>query len=712
MAVYCEVSFPLPVVQSFLYKVPAELKDRIKIGSRVVAPLGSRRLAGYVLEIKFLEKDPQYKVKEIIKIIDSRPPIPEGFVRFAQELAFNSLSSPGLFLEMAEVDGQEEKELIKVALTEKGQVETEQKNFKGKKKEILNLLKDKSLTPNFLKRKLKIKNINSLLNSLRDSGVIEISQKTIRRKASLARPLPQSKQLTLPGITGFRSEPVRQILGKLDQGKSGQFLLFGSFNDRLEVVQSLLENLRFLPSYILLVVPEILQIQKWEPIIEAWKKEIVVMHSQLPERLRREAWQQVISGQRKIILGPRSVLLLPVQPVSLILLDEEQDDLYYQTEGPSFDAREAARIRAEEGGLVIFSSSYPEVSHYWHNRERQTLINLGGEKKVYSTVFFTGEIDQLLEGEVKSEIDNRLISGDRVFFFVQRKGYSSYLYCPGCGFIPRCQNCQIALTFKKEEGLRCRYCGYNTEVPEACPVCGKKLKTGKIRGSQYLEERLSQLFAGQIIARLEEGLDGQQEKKLLSKINAGKIQLIIGTEYALSRLKMGMFSLAVIINPELSLNVPDFRAAHQTYVSMSKVADLLANEEKSKLMVITAMPDHPAIREGARMEYQKFFESEIEYRKLLNYPPFSLLIEINLRSNSIRTSGRLSRLLLEKIAEKFPQVEIIGPKLSRSVWRKSQKEIKFYLRLKNQEMVRELRAFFNNFRIGHPGARISMIIWE
>ncbi|MCI4446020.1 MAG: primosomal protein N' [Candidatus Aminicenantes bacterium] len=714
MDTYCEVSFPLPVIQTFLYRLPEELRPKVKIGSRVLAPLGKRKLIGYVMEIKPLDQELHYKVKEIIKIIEAGPDFSESFVNFIREIAAHSLTSPGLFLEMAEVSGWEEKLVYKVVLTEKGLAEANQTNLnlKREKREVLNLLKGRALTPNFLKRSLKIKNVSSLLDSLKAAGLIEIREKKIKKREINIVPSSWSGQLSLPGMIENRPQPVNRLLEKFSQKESGPYLLFGSFDARREFIEHLFESFIQRQKYCFLLVPEIQHLRKWESLLKIFKEDIVVIHSQLSEKKRWEAWQRVLSGKSRIILGTRSILFIPVQPVSLIILDEEQDDLYYQAERIAFDAREAAWLRAkQEKGLLIFSSSYPEVSHYWQHQKEGTVINVGQRENLYSTVFALSDVDELLRKELKAEVEKRLISGEQVFFLVNRKGYSSHLFCPGCGYVPRCQKCQIVLTLEKEKELHCRYCGQIIPVYEKCPVCGRKMRTGKIRGSRYWKEKLEELFPGREVALMEEGLNGKKEETLEKKISSGKIQLIIGTEYALPRLGRERFSLVVAINPELNLNLPDFKAAFKTFVNQFKGAELLRNEPESKLVVVSNKPDHPAIREGALMNYQGFFESELEYRHLLNYPPFSYLVGVTISSDSLRASGRFSRLLFNQLNECFPEVEIIGPKITRHIWRKAKKEIKFYLRLNHLEEIQNLRTFLIDFRKAHPAARIYITIW-
>jgi primosomal protein N' (replication factor Y) len=714
MAVYCEVSFPLPLVQTFLYRLPDGLADKVKPGSRVMAPLGQRLIIGYVLEIKHLNQEPDFKVKEISRVLDEQPVFPGSFLKFVQELAVRNITSPGMFLEMAEPPGSRERSELKIVLTERGKAELEKGSLKGRKKAILTLLSGRALSPLYIKRKLKIKEINSLLSFLKKVGLIEVKERLLKKRAKVSTLVSISRQLNLPVGTEGLPEKAWRLVEALVRKEPGGFLLTGSFHRRLEFIFQIIRRYQNDQSYILILVPEIQQIKKWQSLVDKLGTEAVILHSQLSDKTRAEHWKMIESGRARVIFGTRTTLFLPIKPVALIIVDEEQDDLYYQTEGPSFDVREAAEIRAlAEEGVLILSSSYPEVSRFFWHKEKGTMIDLGQDNLNYSTVIYKKEIEELLRNELKTEIKTHLDQDGQVFFFINRKGYAGYLFCPGCGFVPRCPKCQIALTLrKKENNLYCRYCGESQTIIEKCPVCGKRLWPGRTHGSQYLQEQLAKFFPDEPLAIVEEGWPKAREERLLKKIESGKIKIVIGTEYVLHRLWTPVFSLAVLINPEVSLNLPDFRAAQTTFITISKVMELVRNEKDSRAVIVTSLLDHQAIRRAAFKNYQNFFEEEVGYRRLLNYPPFSFLADITLSGLSVRTTGRISRELVGKLNERFPQLEIIGPKITRHLWKKQQKEVKLYLRLGHHDQIRELRYFLKDFKLRHPAARLSTKIWQ
>lgn len=714
MSSYCQVLFPLPVFQTFLYRLPPELAWKVKIGSRVVAPLGSRKLAGYVLEIKELTAEPEFRVRDIIACQEESPGLPEFILKFALELSDRSLTAPGQFLEMAEAPASREKPKVRLTITEKGLKELVSGRLKGHRGQILSLLVDRQLSPVYIRRKLKLREINSYLRSLSQEGLLEVREKTSRKKNSRPVSPDNSRQLVLPVRPEGLPEAGRALLEKLETGQGGTFLLTGSLARRQEFLKRIIDYASGQFGFALLLVPDIQRLEKWRFLEKQFGSRAATWHSQLPDKVRNNAWNQVVSGRARVVFGTRSALFLPVRPLSLLVVDEEHDDLYYQADGPSFDAREAAVVRAGlEKSLLLFSSSCPRVSQYHHHRQSASLIDLGGQELRPTVRYFQEDIVKLLKGELGAEITAFLEDGEPVFFLVNRKGYAGYFFCPGCGYVARCQQCRIALTLQKKEGeLSCSYCGLKSPAPEECPVCRGKLKPGRIRGSRFLREQLQNIFAGYPVEVLEEGMGDRAAEKSLKKIRSGKSLLVVGTEYALRRLPENRFSYLVLVNPESNLNRPDFGAAEKTLHLIQASLELVRGGADSRVVTVTAGPPPGPVVQAVSGDYAGFFEREIEYRRLLNYPPFSILLEVGLDSRSLRSSGRSSRSLLEQLGKDFPGLEILGPKISRKTWRREQREVKLMVRLSAESETRALLSYLKKFRVEKPSTRLRVRVWS
>ncbi|HRT26014.1 MAG TPA: hypothetical protein P5258_05650, partial [Candidatus Saccharicenans sp.] len=389
--------------------------------------------------------------------------------------------------------------------------------------------------------------------------------------------------------------------------------------------------------------------------------------------------------------------------------DEVQNDLYDQAESPPFDIREGAQIRAkEEGAVLLLSSSMPPVSCYYLSQARGELIDLGQDERHYMCQFSRKDIGRWLQEALLNEVGPGLRAGQKVFFFINRKGYAGYLVCPACGYVPRCPTCQIPLILdKKKNELVCRYCGQSLGQQETCPVCHHPMKPGRIKGSQFLVERLKKLLPDFSLALLEEGEEKPQIEDSLKKIDSGQVQVVVGTDYALPRLQPGSFSMVIVVEPEIGLNLPDFKGAEKTFIRIFKASELLANQSSSKMMIITSMPDQPAIKFGANGDYPGFYQQELEYRRLLRYPPFSLLVSLTLTGQDLRRVAGSGRRLVEELTLKFPGLEIIGPKVKPRLWQKQKKEVRLYLRLEENNALLALHEFLEIFSRNSRQVRLS-----
>jgi len=714
MSTYCEVLFPLPVFQTFLYRLPPELAGKVRVGSKVVAPLGSRKLPGYVLEVKELAREPEFKVREIISCPPDSVTLPEVILKLALELSERSLTAPGLLLEMAEPPAAREKPRLRLTITEKGLRELVSGRLKGRRGQILSLLAERQLSPVYIKKKLKLREVNSYLRSLGQEGLLEIREKATRKKPTRPVGADNSRQLVLPVRPEGLPEAGQPLLEGLESGRGGAYLLTGSLDRRLRFLEKIMDYAAGHYGFVIFLVPDIQRLEKLRPLEKAFGGRAAFWHGQLPDKVRNDAWNQLVSGRSRIVFGTRSALFLPVRPVSLLVIDEEHDDLYYQADGPSFDAREAAEVRARlEKSLLIFSSASPRVSQYHRHRRSGTLIDLGGPEGQPRVNFYQKDIARLLKKELREEIAPYLEAGGQIFFLVNRKGYAGYLFCPGCGYVARCPHCRIALNLQKKDGeLNCSYCGLETQAPEECPVCNQKLRPGRIRGSQYLKEQLQVAFPGQPVEVLEEGVGDRAAEKSLKRIFSGKSRLVVGTEYALRRLPLNHFSFLVLVNPETGLSLPDFRAAEKTMALSRSALELLRVEEDSRVAAITAGPPPEVVVQALSGDYAGFFEREIDYRQLLNYPPFSFLVEVGLDSRSLRGAGRSSRLLLEQLGRDFPGLELLGPKVSRKAWRKEQREVRLMVRLSAETEIEELLSYLKKFRMEKPSTRLWVRVWR
>ncbi|MGB9603301.1 MAG: replication restart helicase PriA, partial [Limisphaerales bacterium] len=379
---------------------------------------------------------------------------------------------------------------------------------------------------------------------------------------------------------------------------------------------------------------------------------VAVLHSHLSEGERHDQWHRIREGRAKIVIGARSAIFAPVDPLGLIIVDEEHEHSYKQEEAPRYNARDVAVVRGQmEGAVVVLGSATPSLESYYNaKRGKYILLNLpnrADDKKMplvrvidLRSAAHPDRGVPIFSPQLKEAILQRLEKKEQIILFLNRRGYSTSLQCPICGYVARCQNCSVALTYHRQyEKLLCHICGYEQTAPSICP--NEKCKNPQIRfagfGTQKIEEALKRYFPKATIARMDS--DTMQRKDdyrhILSEFRTGKIDIIIGTQMIAKGLHFPNVTLVGIIYADLALHLPDFRAGERTFQLVTQVAGRAGRGDvEGEVIVQSFTPYHPAIQFARRHDYEGFYEEEIRFRSQLHYPPISRVALITFRGQN------------------------------------------------------------------------------
>ncbi|MEG0157393.1 MAG: primosomal protein N', partial [Anaerovoracaceae bacterium] len=378
---------------------------------------------------------------------------------------------------------------------------------------------------------------------------------------------------------------------------------------------------------------------------------IAILHSRLSLGERYDEWKRIRSGKVKIVIGARSAIFAPLTNIGLIILDEEHEATYKSDMSPKYETVELAIKRARAfGGTVILGSATPSVVSYHRSEEgiyhrlslatRYNAVDLpevdivdmreelrDGNKNIFSKKLYQG-------------VEESLAAGKQVILFLNRRGYSTFVSCRECGYVMTCPKCGITLTYHKGKAqCACHYCGLTLPVPTLCPECGSKYIRYFGTGTEKLEETVAELFPGRTIARLD--LDTISKKgaaeKILSAFEAGKTDILTGTQIVAKGLDFKNVGLVGIISADISLNIPDYRSAERTFQLITQAAGRAGRgTERGKVVIQTYTPENYAIKAAARQDYLAFYQQEIQMRELLDYPPYSDLIQLVVSSKNER----------------------------------------------------------------------------
>jgi len=670
MTLYAEVILSLPLDQSFSYIVPESYKESAKIGSRVLVPLGQRMLTGFIVKLRKRRISPEFELKEIAEVLDEEPIFSPSFLSFTRKLCDYYYSSWGELLQASLPPSFILKSKTRVALSDKGRAALQDEDLSREERELLGFIRKRGYSALFLKRKFKVKNLSHLLSRLEKKGLILVQKEItkVRKKATSAASIGQT-QLEIDFSLDAQSRKVAdQITRKIEKKVFSPFFLYGPPEKREAVYSRLIKEILASGSRVLFLVPEIALTRT---LMESFEKKlgekVALLHSQLSDRRRELEWRKIKEGEADVVVGPRSALFSPVDRLGLIIVDEEDDDSYYQLESPSYDARKGAWLRAKhEGAALVYGSALPTVEAFYRARKGRYLFCLDSERRERKVEIVDDRLERgLISSKLKERISERLKKGEQILVFFSRRGYASYLFCSRCNYISRCIHCDIALTYHKREGrLVCHYCNYSLAIMNRCPECGSRMIRERGAGIEAVEEELKTIFPKGRIALLATDLNRREQERILRNFWTRKIDILVGTQLLAHQVELPPVSMVAILFPETILTLSDYRASQKTFQTLSRMMKFLKSDNKAEVIIQTALPHHFSIRQAALGDYFSFFKEELKLRRLMNYPPFSLMAEILFQGENLRNVARKSREFSAKVKSYEGDVEILGPALA------------------------------------------------
>jgi len=393
---------------------------------------------------------------------------------------------------------------------------------------------------------------------------------------------------------------------------------------------------------------------------------------------------RIVRGEVDLVIGPRSVLFAPLPRLGLIIVDEEYDSSFKQDEKPRYQARDAAVVRAKmTQSLIILGAGTPSIQSYYNAATgRYHLLSMKTrvderplpEMKIVDMRKHEeqGKKDCVLSPILKVAIEQNLIRNEQTILFLNRRGFGRVFLCRLCGESVRCPNCDLALTLHRDEDiLVCHYCGFGVRPYESCPICKRPTMKSYGFGTERLEDELVLSFPGARIARMDRDSTRRkgQLQNILKKFATREIDILVGTQMVTKGYDFPNVTLVGVIDADLSLGFPDFRAGERTFHLLSQVAGRAGRGDlKGRVIVQTFNPDHYAITSARDHDYETFYKKEIELRKVLKYPPFSYLAGLrfkgNIRKDTISGSKQIGdhmRGILSGWPKRGKQIQILGP---------------------------------------------------
>jgi len=669
------------------YSVPSELVEKVTVGSRVVVMLRNRRALGTVLEL--LENSDVRGIRPLESLVGEETTLPPLMMDLADWMAdyycapiasvMRTMLPP--MLRGEKIAGRK---IRMVTLTRTPDGEELQRIGKKapKQLELLQFLLNSS-GPVSSKDLLSGGGVSeSSLKSLIRSGLVRIHEER-QATGSTGEAIDE----ILPGKIPKLNEDQKAVVGRLEQSldhlrKIGEipvpYLLHGvTGSGKTEVYLRALARTLESGKSGLVLVPEIAltpqTVERFRSRFDHSGKEgagVAVLHSHLTDAERREEWMRIQRGEARIVIGARSAVFAPLRNLGIIIVDEEHENTYKQEETPRYHARDVAVMRGRlEKALVILGSATPSVESY-RNIQNGKYALLELPKRADGQLMpLIRVVDLRLQGKrAKSDgglsaplqmaITKRLEIGQQTILFLNRRGYSTSLLCEQCGHVCRCPNCSLSLTLHRVENrMACHLCGHAAMPPERCPECRDPGIQHSGIGTQRVEETIRRLFPAARLARMDADTMSRRGSyaDILGKFRSRQIDILLGTQMIAKGLDFPNVTLVGIINADIGLHSPDFRAGERTFQLLTQVAGRAGRgESEGEVIVQTFSPASPSIQHARHHDYAGFFEQEISFREAFRHPPFTRMILVQIRGVSLEETTRSAERIAEAFRAKSP----------------------------------------------------------
>jgi primosomal protein N' (replication factor Y) len=497
------------------------------------------------------------------------------------------------------------------------------------------------------------------LATLVKRGIVEI----LEEPAAFAAPAMKPRNAVDFPFTGAQRQALERINQSVEARQFQAILIHGvTGSGKTAVYLAAMRQVLNAGRGAILLVPEIgLTPQVAADLYGFFGEQVAILHSSLSDDERAEHWHRLSRGEARIAVGTRSAVFAPVKDLALIIVDEEQDHSYKQDEAPRYHARDVAAVRAK--GLqatVVFGSATPSLESY-HNAISGKYALLRLPDRVYERPLPEVELidmrqefqatgkEHLLSRKLIEEVTSRIERGEQAMILLNRRGYSAFVMCRACGDTIQCRNCAIALTHhKREHKLLCHYCGYQQAIPSLCPKCGSDYVQFLGTGSEKLEDMLHAAFPTARIGRMDRDTvrNHQDFERILGAFGAGELDLLVGTQMIAKGHDVHGVTLVGVVGADTALSLPDFRAAERTFQLLTQVAGRAGRgSSPGRVVLQTYFPEHYAVQFAAHHDFEGFYEKELRFRGWMQYPPFTSVANVIVRSDQQELALRYSGIL-------------------------------------------------------------------
>ena len=663
----------------FDYIVPTEMESIIKVGARVFVPFGkgSKLEDGFVINLKEeseIAKNEDIKLKEIGKI-EIEESLTENNITLAKLMARKYFCNISDCIKLMLPPGTGGKELSNRTKEKVGNFvflkkDIDDINFdidNGKIKSDKHIRVLKFLIENdgiYISDLEILTDVNrSVFKTIEKNGYIEIVEKQIERNPFVHKNIEKDKPRIL---NDEQKKCYDSIMFSIDNDEFSKHLIYGiTGSGKTEIYLQLIQAVLEKGKDSIVLVPEIsLTPQMVDRFLARFGDTVAVLHSKLSVGERYDEWQKIVKGEAKIVIGARSAIFAPVKNLGIIIIDEEHDISYKSDSTPRYNAKDLAKYLAEKAeSPLVLGSATPDIVTMQQAKEREIALHVLTKRATNTNLPDVEIVDlrnelasgnrSMLSFKLQNEIENNLKNKKQTILFLNRRGYSTFVMCRECGYVAKCKHCNISLTYHMSENkLKCHYCGFEMPVVKECPECNSKKVKYFGTGTQKLEEEIKKMYPEASTIRMD--IDTVSKKnsheEILNKFKNENIDILIGTQMVVKGHHFPNVTLVGVITADGSLNLEDYRAVERTFQTLVQVSGRAGREEKGKVIIQTYNPDHYAIIDSQKQDYDLFYNQEVNLRKMLNYPPFCDIIMVRFSGKNLSEIQKVSDLVYKNIS--------------------------------------------------------------
>lgn len=646
----------------FDYAIPDAMADErkpdtlVEPGRRVRAPLGrgDRPVVGYCVAVGPKPNSPTRPLKTLKGVIDPVSLVSPPMLRLTRWMADHYLTPWGQVLEAVVPSGVRgragTRDVMLLSVPTHVAAKLTKLELPPKQAEVLKTLAASSKPLSLKQLAMRVGCTSAPINALRKAGLIESRVERLATDGLLAEDVPVDRQAA-KNLNADQTRTLDAITGAIDAGEHETILVHGvTGSGKTEVYLQAIERVVSFGRQAIVLVPEISLTPQTVGRFRERFDRIAVLHSHQSDVERHRQWRRIAAGEVEVVVGARSAVFAPTPHLGLMVIDEEHETSFKQDTAPRYHARDVAleRTRAE-GVPLVLASATPSLEAWRYAQpgapERFRLASMPrriGDLPMPAVRV----VDLRVDGESRGALSRPLCQAmkqtldddGQIILLLNRRGYSTHVQCPACGFVLKCDHCDVAMTFHRQDSaVVCHWCDHRTAPPTACPDCNSpRIRYGGL-GTQKLEAEVRARFRGVSVTRMDADTmrrPGSHEAAL-DAFKRGETRVLLGTQMIAKGLDFPNVTLVGVVSADSALNLPDFRAAERTFQLVTQVAGRTGRGERGgRVVVQTFDPDHPAIQAAVRHDYERFAREELPAREALGYPPFGVMARVIARGAS------------------------------------------------------------------------------